>query len=209
MIKEHGYPKEPVVIDVRGQKIIEKALAKAVEDEDLAELSNLKHSGYNILYPLSYASFHQATRQRTLSHSVESIYDAAKRRQFITPPKILYSESASIEYQEQVNEMFDLREELLADGISEQETIGLISHGTIGYDLIDIDGWNMTHYFTKRLCEGAQWEIRGNAKKQLKVIKEASPAGAREEIEKYIGTSCEIDKMCPEKNPCKAEFISE
>ena len=180
LIEECDYPNKTTLISYDGIDINEKSIEKAIKERNEAELANLKHIHFTFLAPMSLACYHQATRQRTWNHSLESIYDAAKRKKTKIPPSFLKITSIKIpppisKYKEQESRMFDLYEDLIRDGIPRSEAIGIIPHSLEIYDLIHVNGWNAIHSIGKRTCVKAQWEIRSIAKEMANYIKEKNP----------------------------------
>lgn len=179
----------------------DEALERAVRKRDEAELANLKHvhSGGSMeafLVPMSLACFHQATRQRTWDHSVESVYDAAARGRFVTPPLVAKSEFAA-EYAALNKRMLKLYKQLAADGVPRSEAVGVLPHGLQMYDLVHVNGWNAIHSIGKRTCREAQWEIRAIAYEMAAHIKKQNPALGR-----FCEPQCVIYGYCPERKPC-------
>lgn len=196
IVKKTDYPKKPVLLSYSGIDVDEEQIEDAVKNRNEAELANLKHIHFEFLAPMSLSCFHQATRQRTWNQSVESIYDAAKRRQTTVPPKIKNSDVLG-DYDKQNSMLLDFYDYLVSEGISKQEAVGILPHSLQVYDLIHVDGWNAVHSIGKRTCTEAQWEIRDIAKYMAKKIKEKNPA-----LGEYAEPQCMIYGKCPERNPC-------
>ncbi len=188
---EHIFPKE----------ITSEAIKKAVKNRDEAELSNLKHVHFEFLVPMSLACFHQATRQRTWDHSIETIYDAAKegvisKERMVMPPSIKNS-SFALEYEKQHQDMLNLYDELVGGGIPAPEAIGVVPHSLKIYDWIHINGWNAIHSIGKRTCLEAQGEIRIIAWQIAKYIKDSVPA-----FKNWAEPQCITYGKCPEIKDC-------
>jgi len=183
-------------------EVTPEILERAVKGRDEAELANLKHIHFEFLAPMSLACFHQATRQRTWNHSVETLYDAAEdalshpEERMIVPPSIKNSEFAS-EYQELHLALINLYKELTEDGVPKPEAIGVVPHSLKIYDWIHVNGWNAIHSIGKRTCAEAQWEIRLIARKMAKDIKEAVPA-----FRDWAEPQCITYGKCPEIKDC-------
>ena len=175
----------------------EIALAKAVWERDEAELANLKHVHYTFLVKMSMAAFHQAIRQRTWDQSVESIDDAARRRNVKLPTSIEKSDFA--EAYEKINrDMLKLYTDLYCtDGFPQQEAIGVLPHSLMVYDLVHVNGWNAIHAIGKRTCTKAQWEIREIANLMAEKMRESNP-----ELGTYVQPQGVNYGKCPERGPC-------
>jgi thymidylate synthase (FAD) len=172
-------------------------LQAAVGDKNEAELSNLKHVHFEFLVPMSLACFHQATRQRTWNHSIESIYDAANAEdRIVIPPKIKGSDFCE-EYTAQHKAMIGIYREMVKSGIPAPEAIGVVPHSLKIYDWIHVNGWNAIHSIGKRTCAEAQWEIRIIAWQIAKAIKDAIPA-----FKNWAEPQCITYGKCPETKDC-------
>ena len=183
-------------------EITPAVLRRAVKERNEAELANLKHVHFEFLVPMSLACFHQATRQRTWNHSVESIYDAARDALFhpearmVIPPSIENSEFVS-EYRKLHLALMDFYQELVKLGVPKSEAVGVLPHSLKIYDWIHINGWNAIHSIGKRTCTEAQWEIRSIARKLAQYIKEVAPA-----FKEWAEPQCITYGKCPELKDC-------
>ena len=168
------------------------AVHRAVMERDEAELANMKHYHFSFLAPMSIASFHQATRQRTWDQSIQTIGDALRRGEYIIPPSIKKTEFEGA-YKK-------LNEKALRTAKAfnfDPEYIGIIPHSLKVYDLIHVNGWNAVHSIGKRTCTEAQWEIRNVAKQMANYINRVSP-----EIGRYSVPQGKIYGKCPERKSC-------
>lgn len=170
---------------------------KAIVDRNPTYLSLLKHIHFTFIFGMSIACFHQAVRQRTWDHCVETLANAAKQdNRVVIPPSIASSEF--------VNEFVDLHcemvvsyREMINHGITKSDAFNLIPHSLKIYDLIHINGWNAIHSLGKRCCSCAQWEIRGIANKAKQIIEDQYP-----ELGRYVGPQCLTYGVCPENKSC-------
>jgi len=180
-----------------GIPMSEEAIRRAVEERNKADLANLKHIHFTFLAKMSLACLHQAIRQRTWDQSVESIYDAAGRGAFVTPPSVKAREDYRSRYDDMNKKMLGLYHVLVSDGVPQQDAIGVVSHALDVYDLIHINGWNAIHSIGKRTCTEAQWEIRHIAKEMARNIEKENPA-----LGKYAKPQGITYGHCPEKKSC-------
>ncbi len=176
--------------------LTEEGVKKAVAERDEAEFANLKHVHYTFLTKMSLSCFHQAIRQRTWDQSVESIYDAVGRGEFVVPPSIQRSDFSS-KYEDLNSKLLELCKKLVANGVPQQEAIGVVPHSLTIYDLIHINGWNAIHSIGKRTCTQAQWEIRNLANAITKSIRKTNPV-----LGTYVYPQGVIYGECPERNSC-------
>lgn len=184
----------------------DKMIERGVKEKDEAALANLKHIHFEFLVGMSLTCLHQAIRQRTWNHSLESIYHAVenaltknlgkKKERMVIPLSIKNSEFKN-PYQSQHKEMLGLYQELVEEGTPKAEAIGVIPHSLKIYTLIHINGWNAIHSIGKRTCREAQWEIRQIACQMAKKIKEEFPALGR-----WAEPQCITYGKCPEFHNC-------
>ncbi|MEA2113243.1 MAG: FAD-dependent thymidylate synthase [Patescibacteria group bacterium] len=205
LIKHYGQDDNVVLIDSSTGVIPmdKEAVNRAVVDRNEAELANLKHIHFEFLTSMSIAALHQAIRQRTWNHSIESIYNAAKDAIFslkerrIVPPSI----KKSIFYDEYAachDDMIMLYHELLVSGTLKSEAIGVIPHSLKIWTAVHVNGWNAIHSIGKRTCLTAQWEIRKIARKMAGAIKEEFPF-----LGKWAKPQCVVYGHCPEMGECE------
>lgn len=177
--------------------ITDEMMKKAIEERNETELANLKHIHFEFLAFMSLASLHQAIRQRTWNHTLESIYDAAKSGdRMVIPPSVSKSGFLAA-YKRQHKEMIRLYGELLGARIPDPEAIGVVPHSLGIYTLIHVNGWNAIHSIGKRTCSEAQWEIRKIAWKIAIMIKKDLPV-----LGKWAQPQCVIYGKCPEIKDC-------
>jgi len=181
---------------------IKKTIENAVKERNETDLANLKHIHFEFLVFMSLACLHQAIRQRTWNHTLESIYDAAERalvggNRMAAPPSIKKSNFYPA-YKKQHKKMINLYVKLVEEeGIPESEAIGVIPHSLSIYTLIHVNGWNAIHSIGKRTCLTAQWEIRKIAREMAKIIKEKLPV-----LGKWAEPQCITYGKCPELEDC-------
>lgn len=196
---------------------------RAIREKNETDLSVLKHEHFEFLAPMSLATFHQATRQRTWNQSVESIYDAAARREVVIPPSILNSSHAVSDEYFRINvSMLNHYEDLIERGIPRSEAVLYLPHSLEVTDMIHVDGWNAIHSIGKRRCVTAQWEIRTIADNMAYSIADVNPSiGAYAEPQGYVYGKCPEKKNCglcekklkeypdgvlPKKLPARSKF---
>jgi thymidylate synthase (FAD) len=164
----------------------------AIKNKDEAELANLKHMHFTFLAPMSLATFHQMTRQRTLNQSVEPIYNAARRGEFVIPDSIA-NKGFSSAYSELNEESIGF----VRNNIDNPDSLMVLPHSLLIYDLMHVNGWNALGFIAKRTCREAQWEIRDIAKDIAYKIKTDYP-----DLGKFSVPQGILYGRCPEKNPC-------
>ncbi len=197
LIQAQQSKEEVILLNASGLQLSAEGVKRAIEERREEELANLKHLHYTFLTKMSLACFHQATRQRTWDQSVESIYAAARRGEFVTPPSILKNEKYKILYEELNQKILKLYEKLIGNGIPEQEAIGILPHALVVYDLIHVNGWNAIHSIGKRTCTTAQWEIRAIANQMAESIRKHDPV-----LGQYVQPQGIVYGKCPERENC-------
>ncbi|MDQ5987063.1 MAG: Flavin-dependent thymidylate synthase [Syntrophus sp. SKADARSKE-3] len=169
---------------------------------DPSGLSALKHYHFTFIAGMSLAALHQAIRQRTWDHCVETLANAAfwSRKNWlnriIVPPSVPehnYAQAFALQHVA----MLDAYEHALEDGVPKSEAFGLIPHSLKIFDLFHVNGWNAIHSIGKRICSKAQWEIRRIAWEAARQIDEVMPS-----LGKYAKPQCVTMVRCPEKDPC-------
>jgi len=176
--------------------IDENMLKKAIKYGDESYLGVLKHISYTFLLRMSIVTYHQAVRQRTWQHHVESIYKALNRLDYITPPSIikLGLHGKFREYVEKLYKLYHTWRETYPTNI----LIGIVSHAHTVYDLVKIDGWNYIGALPLRRCLRAQWEIRQLMSEVSRLISRVNP-----KLGKYSLPTCRTLGVCYEKRPCE------
>jgi len=174
-----------------------QAIENGVEERYEAELANLKHMHFTYLSPMSIATLHQAIRQRTWNQSVEPIYHAVERGEFVTPPAVKKNRNARLTFDKANDLLLSLYHQMVSKGVPQQEAIGVVPHALKVYDLIHINGWNALHSIGKRRCKEAQWEIRDIATDISDKVREEVP-----ELGKYSMPQGIIYGRCPERKSC-------
>jgi thymidylate synthase (FAD) len=159
-------------------------------------LSVLKHFHFTFFVRFSLAAFHQAIRQRTWDISCQSIYNAIQAPIFIVPPSIESSEFVN-DYCDLQIAMVNIAKDIILNGVSEEEAIGIVPHSLCVGSLLHINGWNALHSIAKRTCVKAQWDIRKLAVKIAGEILSADPL-----FMDIVGPQCDVYGHCPEAKPC-------
>lgn len=204
LIKERGKDDDVVLLGPPqiGIPITKRTIEKAVRERDETKLANLKHIHFEFLVAMSLASWHQAIRQRTWNHSVESIYEAvedalnSEGRRMVVPPSVKNSDF-SLEYEGLHSSMLRHYRELIEDGVPRCEAVGVVPHSLKIWTVVHVNGWNAIHSIGKRTCLTAQWEIRRVAQKMAKIIKKELPV-----LGKWAEPQCITYGKCPEPEDC-------
>ena len=177
-------------------KVKKKELLKALKENDEKYFAMLRYNTYLFLAKMSLTTFHQAIRQRTWKHNVESIYDSLDRVDYIVPPEISRRRWRK-KYIEVIESLYSLYRDLVNRGYNKEVAVGLIPHAHRIYDIMEIDEWNYIGAFPIRRCLRAQWEIRMISADISRYVSRINS-----NIGKYSLPPCKVFGYCPEKNPC-------
>ncbi len=196
LIKKYGKNKVSLISYNEPIDIDEEQLKKAIKYGDESYLGILKHLNYTFLVRMSLVTYHQAVRQRTWNHHVESIYHALERLDYIVPPSI-QKKGLEKPFKKYIEETYNIYKEY-RESYPEKIIIGIVSHAHTVYDLIRIDGWNYVGAIPLRRCLRAQWEIRmimSDISRQITKI--------NKKLGKYSLPTCRTIGECFEKRPCQ------
>lgn len=172
-------------------------LKDGIENRKLHILSTLKHIHFTFGIGLSLAAFHQAVRQRTWDHCVETLENAISQPLRMVIPPSINDSKFKIDFINLHCELMSCCDRIISEGIPKSEAFNLIPHSLKIYDLIHINGWNAIHSLGKRCCTKSQWEIRGIANKAKQIIEDQYP-----ELGRYVGPQCLTYGVCPESKSC-------
>ena len=174
-----------------------------IKNMNMAQVGVLKHTHFSFELSMSLAALHQAIRQRTWDHTVQTLTSAAEESlagvpglDIVVPPSIEGSKFemsyAGLHYC-----MLSLYRTILKETQSPAAAFYALPHSLAIRSLVHINGWNAIYSIGKRECDKAQWEIRGLATAMGRQIRKELPA-----LSKYIGPQCKFYGECPEKVPC-------
>ncbi len=196
MVERYGARGGPVLADHGGAELLPEEIEAAVRGDE-TQLANLKHLHFTFLLPLSINALHQAIRQHTWHHSLESIYTALQRGSTVVPPSVRAAGLAGA-----MTSVHELLAGLARDlpkkaGIPAADAVLLAPHSLMVYDLVHLDGWNVLHSLGKRLCTEAQWEIRAAARGMAGELHRAESPMACRALPQGV-----LYGVCPERQPC-------
>lgn len=196
LIAQQGAADVPVLLNQGGIELLPEDIEAALRADE-ATLANLKHVHFTFLLPLSLNALHQALRQRTWHHSLESIYQALARGSMVVPPALraagLADEMAAVHHR-----LAGLARALPQKaGLPAADAVLLAPHSLMVHDLVHLDGWNVLHSLGKRLCTEAQWEIRAAARAMAAELNRAGSPLARCARPQGV-----LYGVCPEREPC-------
>jgi len=154
--------------------------------------STIEHASFTFsISGVSRVTEVQLVRHRLASYSIKSGRYNKTHTDFILPPTIKNSEKAQKIVKEYTKNLDKTIAELKELGFKSEDIRFLTPQGTKTNIVLTMNARALLHFFEKRLCTRAQWEIRALAKKMLEVVKPLCP-----EIFSHAGPSCETQKIC-------------
>ena len=143
---------------------------------------------------ISRACSHQLVRHRLASYSQQSQrYVKADGFEVVIPPSIAgQGEKAVMMFSEQMQIIQGWYNGWLARGISPEDARFVLPNATATKIIVTMNARELLHFFKKRCCLRAQWEIRAMAEEMLRLVLEKAPI-----IFSYAGPPC-LKAVCPE-----------
>jgi thymidylate synthase (FAD) len=175
--------------------ISSRRLLAALPASEIPESAFLGHLSFTFAVEgISRACSHQLVRHRVASFSQQSQrYIQVKRlsEKVVTPPTI--AEKGSGEFSSFVEAASNVYSKLIDCGVPREDARFVLPNATETSLLMTMDGRSLMHFFGLRLCNRAQWEMRGMAEGMLRQVRLAEP-----ELFGAAGPYCvQLDK-CPE-----------
>lgn len=157
-------------------------------------MSVLEHISYTFRITCSRACTHQLVRHRLASYSQYSQRYAVDKPKEPVYPKTL---EGNPEVKELVEKSHNLYNKLVTDGVPMEDARYILPEGTSTAIVVTMNGRELFHFFSQRLCKRAQWEIREIASKMLQICRKDCPA-----IFSLAGPKCEVNGACNEAKSC-------
>jgi len=202
----YGTDEEVKELFKRNSKVDSKRMIKILMD--MEHLSPIEHPSYSFLLTgVSRALTHQLVRHRLASYSQRSQrYVKHKNFNFIIPETI-ESIGKAKEFRkdmESVRELYEkwgrvLEEELGLEGEANNQDARYVLPNACETKIITtMNARELLHFFKERLCNRAQWEIRGVAEKMLDLAYPTVP-----NLFQYAGPNCYSEGKCKQgKKSC-------
>ena len=209
----------PVGVEAIEEKLDEAEVARFVAMlADMGHASPMEHISFTFaIEGVSRVLTHQLVRHRLASYSQQSQrYVRLDQFEYIIPKAIEKDEAAKARFIESMKAAHrayeDLTEELKAVYVKELEESGMdekkaasaaekraiedaryvLPNACETKIVVTMNARSLMHFFTVRLCERAQWEIRDMALAMLKEVLAVAP-----EVFKQAGPAC-VTGPCPE-----------
>ena len=154
--------------------------------------SILEHASFTFgIEGISRACSHQLVRYRIASFSQQSQrYVTAENAKFVLPPSIA---ERGIKVDSEI--IIEAYKALIELGIPPEDARFVLPNATETKLVMTMNARELRHFFSQRLCEKAQWEIRELAAEIYLQCKAKEPV-----LFADCGPDC---KNCKEKEPCK------
>lgn len=137
----------------------------------------------------------QLTRHRIASFSVESQRYRGVRPVWVVPQTVI---DAGMEeaFRHHCDTAYNLYNTMIATGIPEEDARYVIPQSVVCDLILTMNARELRHFFSLRMCNRAQWEIRELADKMHEICKTSAPV-----LFRNAGCGCMTGK-CPERKPC-------
>lgn len=156
--------------------------------------STIEHASFTFaIEGVSRAATHQLVRHRIASYSQQSqrYVKAGEDFDYILPPTIEKNEKAKEIYESSIKTIQKAYRDLIEAGIDKEDARFLLPNAAETKIVVTMNARSLLHFFEKRLCARAQWEIRILAAKMLALVKPIAP-----DIFSHAGPSCRSEKIC-------------
>jgi len=154
--------------------------------------STIEHASFTFsISGVSRVTETQLVRHRIASYSIKSGRYNKTHTDFVIPPKVTANEKAMKIVENFKKSLEETINNLKEIGFKNEDLRFFTPQGTKTNIIATMNARELLHFFEKRLCVRAQWEIQSLARKMLQVVKPICP-----EIFTHAGPSCETDKIC-------------
>ena len=200
------------IADLVGKQTDEKAKEFVDKLVSMGHESPIEHVVYTFgIEGISRACTHQLVRHRIASNSQQSQRYVSEQSQkhggvfdYIIPPSFKQAgrEEWFKEKMQEIQKYYDKAEEILkkAGYIGEaahQDARFLLPNAAETKIIVTMNARELFHFFRKRACNRAQWEIRDMAKGMYKLVLPTAPS-----LFKYAGPDCVTDACHEGKMSC-------
>lgn len=186
---------ETIMEDFSDQEV-EKFLTKLV---DLGHSSPFEHASFTFAIDgVSRALSHQLVRHRIASFSQKSQrYVKDRDFSYLIPPSISAEKNLVDKYNQAIDVIGDLYNELLNSGIPAEDARFILPNACTTNFVVTMNARSLLHFFELRCCNRAQWEIRELAKLMLAEVKDIAPT-----LFSKAGATCIVHGICYEGDMC-------
>lgn len=168
----------------------------------VGHLSPVEHASFTfIVEGISRACSHQLVRHRLASYSQQSQrYVSEEEFDYLIPPSIREDEELKALFEQTMEDIQQsytfIAEKLVQKNYStesaREDARFVLPNATETKIMVTMNARELIHFFSQRLCNRAQWEIRAMALAMLKLVKPIAPT-----IFRNAGPPC-VKGKCPE-----------
>lgn len=144
----------------------------------LGHVSVLEHAVFTFsVEGISRACSHQLVRHRIASYSQQSqrAVNPVHGDWFVKPPSIWSNDNLREKYRAQMETIAKAYKTMLESGVTKEDARFLLPNACKTNIVITMNARELLHFFSLRLSEFAQWEIRLMAKGMLMEVKKVAP----------------------------------
>ena len=173
----------------------EQVAALIAKLSDMGHLSTFEHVSFTFaIEGISRVLTHQLVRHRIASYSQQSQrYVTEHGFEYIVPPSIDGKPAAKAKYEAFMGQVQQLYDELIALGVHQEDARYVLANATETKIVVTMNARSLLHFFEKRCCRRAQWEIRDLANAMLTAVQAVAPR-----LFAQAGPGCTALGYCPE-----------
>jgi thymidylate synthase (FAD) len=161
----------------------------------MGHLSTFEHVSFTFaIEGISRVLTHQLVRHRIASYSQQSQrYVAEHGFEYIVPPSIAAKPETRAKFEALMSQVQKTYDELVELGVHKEDARYVLANATETKIVVTMNARSLLHFFEKRCCQRAQWEIRNLANAMLKEVQAVAPR-----LFAKAGPSCVAAGYCPE-----------
>jgi len=162
-------------------------------------LSVLEHVNFSFaIEGVSRILSHQLVRHRLASYSQQSQrYVKADNPEYVMPDSIEQDTAMQWVYERHMIACWNLYAEFVKNGIPAEDARFVLPNAAQTHLVMSMNARELLHFFEKRCCKRAQWEIREMAERMLTLCKTAAPV-----LFENAGAPCVSKGVCKEVDTC-------
>ncbi len=207
LIKYTPEPERAVAMSARlcysavGAEELEQSMPEAQVDKLIAKLSEMGHlstfehvSFTFAIEGISRVLTHQLVRHRIASYSQQSQrYVGEHGFEYIMPPTVAARPEAKAKFDALMSQVQQVYSELVGLGVHQEDARYVLANATETKIVVTMNARSLLHFFEKRCCQRAQWEIRNLANAMLAEVQAVAPR-----LFAKAGPACVASGHCPE-----------
>jgi thymidylate synthase (FAD) len=207
LIKYTPDPERAVAMSARlcysatGAEDLEQNMSEAQVDKlvgklsEMGHLSTFEHASFTFaIEGVSRVLTHQLVRHRIASYSQQSQrYVAEHGFEYIIPPTVDAKPEAKAKFEALMSQVQQVYDELVELGVHQEDARYVLANATETKIVVTMNARSLLHFFEKRCCQRAQWEIRKLANAMLAEVQAVAPR-----LFAKAGPTCVASGYCPE-----------